>query len=693
MLSNRPPFHSSRAGWQRRLLTLVPDRGRPAPAAAPWLARCGLGACWLAVLLLSLPGYGAEGERTPLLMPGKTTLYQRILTRPGATLLVAPGTRPGQALSPLSILFVYGRDIIGDHAWLEVGAASRGQPDGWLREADTIAWKQTLTVAFTIPVDRERALFFRDHDTLKNLIRSERMLPEVAQLRARIQQGAIPAGFPVISIEPSTYVDPREHFYLLPILNFDRAILETGYPLNLLNVAAVTLRPGEEDLLGKGQTGTARQYDTPLLKDYRAGIVFVIDSTISMGPYLDRTREAVRRIYQRLKASPWGKNVGFGLVAFRDYFEPTPDHEEYVARIFATLADGQNEEAFFKKVRQVDADTVSNRDFNEDPYAGLLTAMRELDWRGYAGRFIILITDAGAREANDPLSHTRLGAERLRILAQEKEDGKIAVYALHLLTPEGRHTHDQAAGQYRTLTQWGDTGDLYFPVPTGSVAEFGQRVDALADSLVRQVEQASQGKLVEAPAAGASELEQKTAIVGRAMQLAYLGRATGAEAPRLINAWVADRDFAQPSRKPLEVRVLINKNQLSDLQQTLQAILAAGERTRIDAKDFFNQLRSAAARLARDPENVNERQVRRLADVGLVGEWLADLPYNSKIMEITEDDWLAWGPAQQREFLDEIDEKIRIYQKFHDDTDRWVMLDRGRVPGDAVCSIPVDLLP
>jgi serine/threonine-protein kinase PpkA len=627
-------------------------------------------------------------------MPGKTSLYQRVLTRPGATLLAEPtaATETGRALSPLSILFVYGRNVVGEHAWVEVGAASRGQPDGWLREADTIAWKQTLTVTFTIPADREPALFFRDHGALENLIRSEQMLKEVDRLRTHIQQGDIPSEFPVISMEPPTYVDPRKHFYLLPILNFDRANL-AGYRMNLLNVAAVTLRPGQEDLLGKDQTAASRQYDTRLLKDFRAGIVFVIDSTISMGPYLDRTREAVRRIYRRLKDSPWGRNVSFGLVAFRDYFETGRDREEYVTRIFATLADGRSEDAFFEKVRQLEADTVSNRDFNEDSYAGLSTAIEELDWDGYGSRIVILITDAGARGATDPLSHTRLGAERLRILAQEKKDGKIALYALHLLTREGRHTHDLAAGQYRALTRWEEAGELYFPAPTGSVAEFGGQVDALADLLVRHVEQSSQGKLVEVPAAGASELEQKTAIVGRAMQLAYLGRAGGAEAPRLINAWVADLDFAKPSHKTLEVRVLISKNQLSDLQQTLQTILEAGERTRIDAKDFFNQLRSAAARMARDPENVNERQVRRLADVGLIGEWLVDLPYNSKIMELTEDYWLSMGPAWQWEFLDEIEEKIRVYQKFHDDTDRWIMLDGGRVPGDAVSSIPVDLLP
>jgi serine/threonine-protein kinase PpkA len=266
---------------------------------------------------------------------------------------------------------------------------------------------------------------------------------------------------------------------------------------------------------------------------------------------------------------------------------------------------------------------------------------------------------------------------------------------MHLLTSEGRHTHDLAARQYKALTQWGGgTGDLYFSIEAGSVSEFGNQVEVLASSIVDQIETAGTGKLIQIPAADkVSDLQLKTALVGRAMQLAYLGRKTGAEAPRLINAWVSERDFVNQALTTLQVRLMISKNQLSDLQQTLEAILEAGESTRINAQDFFLQLQSAAARLARDPENINEVKVKRLADVGQVAEWLEGLPYRSKIMQITEDDWLSWSISQQREFLDEVEEKIVLYRELHDDTDRWVALDEGRVQGDADTSIPLDVLP
>jgi serine/threonine-protein kinase PpkA len=645
----------------------------------------------------------AADERKPLTMPDKKSLYQRILTRPGALLYAIPSEKEvsrAKPLPPLSVFFVYARGQIEGKEWLEVGAASRGPADGWLPGDKAIDWKQTLTVALTNPVGREPTLFFRNRDGLMRITQSQEAGSEITQLRDKIKRDAIQADFPIIAMEPSTSVDLWKNFYILPILGFDEAYLEGGkYFTRLLNVAAVTLRRGDQDLRGKGRVGVPLSTTNPSLKKYRVGIVFVIDTTISMGPYLDRTREAVGRIYQRLKASRWGKNVSFGLVAFRNNIEVRPGLE-YVTRAFATLADGRDETTFFQKVNQAVPAKVSSHQFNEDAYAGVFKAIKEYDWSDYDGRFIILITDAGALEANDRFSQTHLSADGLRILAQEKGT-KIAIYTLHLLTPEGRdnHNHETAASQYHKLTAWPDAGSLYFGVEigkSGSVIEFGKQIDALTDSLIQQVADASAGKLVEVPAAGtASDWERQTAIVGRAMQLDYLGRVGETEVPPLINAWVAELDLERPPRHTLEVRILITKNQLSDLQQTLRAILQAGEETLgKGSKDFFAQVRSAAARLARDPENVNVNQVRSLADsVGQVNEWLEGLPYKSKIMNITEDDWLGWSYTQQEDFLNRIEEKIIWYQEFHDAPNRWHKLDLSADMSDAVCSIPLDALP
>ena len=113
----------------------------------------------------------------------------------------------------------------------------------------------------------------------------------------------------------------------------------------------------------------------------------------------------------------------------------------------------------------------------------------------------------------------------------------------------------------------------------------------------------------------------------------------------------------------------------------------------MSAKDFFDQLRGAAAALARDPDKVNQVQVKRLADVGLVGAWLDGLPYTSQIMNLTEDRWLSRSYAEQQEVLDVIEEKIRLYRKVHDETDRWIDLAPARPDGESVTTMPLDSLP
>ena len=650
--------------------------------------------------------------RTALSVPDKPGLYQRVLTRPAARLRAAPGgaVLPGPPLPPLTVLYVFGRQGAQGQDWVEVGAAAAGPAQGWIEAGQAIDWHQTLTLAFTRTSRRDPALFFRDHDRLAGLLEAADLGPGVARLRAALKSAPLPADFPVIAKEPDTYIDPNRQFYLLPILSFESVYLGSGHETMLLKVAAVTLQAGEQGLSapGAGEAGSApkpgpqdaaRPTPGPAANrpvGYRAGVVFVIDTSISMGPYIERTRAAVRRIYDRLRGSPLGARLSFGLVAFRSNVDAAPGLD-YVSRVVATLEDGRDPATFQAKVAGVEEAKVSSKGFDEDAFAGVQDALERIDWTGFDARYIVLITDAGALDAKNPLGRTGLSAARLRLLAQEKDQsggGKVAIAVLHLLTRAGLQNHDKAARQYRELSRWGDAGDLYFPVAGGAVDAFGAQVDTLGDALLRQLESAAADRPIEVPEGPkADPVARKTALVGRAMQLAYLGRETGSRAPRLIEAWVADRDLLDPSQKTLEVRVMISKNQLSNLQETLQAIFAAGERTQLSTKDFFDQLRGAAAALARDPDQVGPLQVKRLGDLGLVGAWLDGLPYTSQVMNLTQERWVARSYAEQQEVLDVIEEKIALYRKIHDDTDRWISLNPRAPPGESVTTVPLDALP
>lgn len=629
-----------------------------------------------------------QAKRTPLLIEGKTALHQRVLTRPGAALADQPGGTGTRKLPPMSVMFVYGRQDVGERIFLELGPDSEGRTAGWVDAKDTIPWRHSLVLAFSNPANRDRVLFFRDRAGLQNLLQSDQLLVQAESWRRQIGAGTAPADGPVVSIEPETFVDLQKQFYLLPILEANATLLPSGFRVRTVQIASVT-----KDAATAVATPTQRGNPAADLARFRSGVVFVIDASSSMQPYIDRTRQAVDAVYREIEAAKLDDRVRFGMVGYRDDPARVPKIE-YLSRLFADPNKAVDRAAFMKQVEGLRASTVSTRAFAEDAYAGLEQAIRGIDWKEFGGRYVILITDASAREGNSPLASTGLSTDQLRQLAQEN---RVALYVMHLKTAEGRQDHATARAQYERLSQYPGVGSLYFPVDAGDQEVFKAQIQTLAQRLTQQVRDAGKAetapKPAEPPRAGADRLAETTEAVGRAMRLAYLGTVQGTKAPPMFEAWASDRDFRQPDVATFSVRLLLTKNQLSDLQGTLRRVVAAGEQGQIEPDDFFNQLRSAAVAMGRDPSRVAQGKARNLEEVGLMGEYLEGLPYQSKIMAIDPDSWARMGVGEQQALIDDVKSKIALYERFHDDVDRWVTLNDDAAAGDAVYPVPIDSLP
>lgn len=666
-----------------------------------------LASCLMFIALMggTQPLQAQSAARTPLLMEGKRTLFQRVLTRPGAVLAPAPGAE-GASVAPFSVLYVYARQGAGETGWLEVGSGERGQVEGWIEARHAIDWKQTMVVAFTNPAGRNRLALYKDRDFLLELLESETAVARnravVERVEAAIANGSLSSGtaedLPAISIEPETYVDFTRDFYLLPILDAEEVFLADGFSARLLKIASVSA--GETpDAVGATPAGSVPS-GPDSERQFRTGIAFVVDTTTSMGPYIEQMRSAMGRIFGAIEEAGQQSRVAFAVVGFRDNMEAAPELE-YVSRVFVDFPDGAESQSFADLAARVEAAEVSSQSFNEDTHAGVLTALESLDWNGFGGRYVVIITDASPRAATDPRASTDLGTEGLRKLADDKG---VAMLALHLLTPEGLRNHDIARERLSALTARGQ-GALYYGVPAGDAAQLGRVIETIAGTLTEQVKligegEVTEGDLVDQAAANRTgdasldALKGGIARAGYAMQLAYLGRTNGARVPSVFEAWVADRDVANPDTVALEVRVLLTRNQLSDLSEALKAIIYAGEVGQISPESFFDEIRSAAAALARDPDKVRRTDVRNLAETGLLSEYLEGLPYRSKVMNVTRDLWLSWSIGEQQAFLDEIEAKIRLYQQFNADVDRWTVLaGRAGDGGEAVYPVPLDALP
>jgi len=223
----------------------------------------------------------------PLLLPGKTTLYQRVLTRPGAMLVAKPGAAGGAAVPPLSIFYVYGRDKdASGKEFVQVGANAAGLLSGWISADQTIEWKQSLVLSFANRAGRDRVLFFANEKQMLDLAEADDAAARVAALRKEIAATGKTADGTVIAEEPAQYVDIRKQFYLLPILQAHEAMLASGFRVNSVEVASVTAGSETQPPVQSERVDTT-------LKNFSAAMVFVIDATASMGPYIDAARQVI----------------------------------------------------------------------------------------------------------------------------------------------------------------------------------------------------------------------------------------------------------------------------------------------------------------------------------------------------------------------------------------------------------------
>ncbi len=674
------------------------------------------------VLLLLSTACAVPAE--PLHPPGKRALYERVLTRPGALAAPAPAAAGGTPLKPMSRLYVFAREEAAGETWLRLGTGTDDASIlGWLPAARTTPWKQQLTLAFTNPGNgRDPVLFLRGWDDLRAVLDSPDPRPVAAALRQSTTTGRIDPR--VLAVEPATHIDIARRFYLLPILEHAGYRAATGEKIRALKVACVTLpdaAPAPTPAQAQTQTPASASppSPTPVSAHYRAAVVFVIDSTISMRPYIDRTKAAVARFYDRIRAAGLLDRVAFGLVAFRaPVAEPSRARAlGFVARVYADPAEVRDGRDFLKRVRDLGEATVATDRFDEDPYAGLLTALERPRWRrDFAERHLVLITDAGAldgsqRDATGRRVQSSTGLDALRIRGLAAEAGT-SIAVLHLLTPEARRqgNTEGAADQYLSLAQDPtDRSSAYFPIADGSIDAFGAAVDAYAGRLIENLAgdaaeavpvaaRSTAGTAGDATAAQTAEIRSLVDRLGHAARLAYRGRVEGTRAPEVFEAWVSDRDLADPARVALEVRVLLTRNQLSDLQQVLREIVAAAEAdlsAEPGTRRFFDRLASVAARFSVDPQSDGLEHATRLAELGLLGEYLEGLPYKSEVLTLTQDTWTRWGTMRQYEFIDRLNKKVRRYDLYYRDQDRWVDLSQTGTadPAEWVYPIPLTDLP
>ena len=648
--------------------------------------------CSLALL------FGASeyaSAREPLLVPGKTTLYQRVISHPGTVSYKSPNAEITGVVDSFTPLYVYDKKVINGEEWLEVSPSSGASSTQWIRSLNGSRWDKALSLVFTERMGRDPVMFFRSYDGLNQLITSEKLSDELTRLVREYRHDTLDTSSPLIALEPKASAVPREQFYLMPI--FDHSLEYEQYGLKMLKVGCIN--PGSGEV-------APRTVVAPEPRKFKSGVAFVIDTTISMKPYIEKTKEFIHNTYNALEKNPLAEDLSLGVVAYRN----STRHDqniEYVSRIVSPLTPVSGRQIMEQGLNHLDEAKVSTHAFNEDAFAGIMSAIEQLDWNPYAIKLAVLITDAGAIRNDDKYSSTGLNEEEMRDLLAQKG---IRLLVVHLQTEAGkRHGLAKTEKQYRTLTSVKDANlkSVYLPLPAYNAQtasqQFGKLSKAMVNILLKIMKQNAEGQMAQKPeAVAATTPEEKMAqiaqCIGYAAQLEFVGSEKNTQAPRMLEAWAVDKDLVSLSEgKPTEalsVTVLLNKRQLDSLAYQLQTVVDAAKSARdIDSSQLFQRIVSLSAQTVRDPNKLQEGgSAANIAELGVLPEFLEGLPYVSWIMGMTAEGWSAMSSMEQDAKIRELESKIQLYKEYHNDTANWKSFGSPD-PADAMYRVPLTSLP
>ena len=614
--------------------------------------------------------------QTPLLVEGTQTVYQRVLTRPGAEVYDAPGGRLLDRYAAFQPFYVFARQ----DGWVQVGPSASRPPSGWAEEGRVVDWKHNIVGAFTNPAGRSRQLIFDTEENLRWLMNHEALRDVQERLVAEASAGTVEGQQGVVSVEPAEFVNIRDELYVMPILDF----VEDLHPMNYEDILLMQIASINKDE-AQG-IATAEPTEDP----FDVGIVFVLDTTSSMRNYIALTQRILQDTVRRIAGTEIGDLVNFGVIGFRDNPEAVPELE-YRTKVLVDLERRDDETPVIAALAEATNVTLaSSPGFNEDSIAGVEDAIDLIDWDQERtgddpinARYVILVTDAGPKDPRDPNARSEIGP--LEIQA-EAEDRGIAIMSLHLKTPSGAGTHDYAASAYRQLSRFAGR-EFYFPIEGGSEEAFEGVARRLVTAITEHVRTVQSGTQEVVETGGDEDLRG----LFKSMELAWLGSAMGTQAPDVITGWVSDKAVEAPQALAIEPRLLVTKNEMATMAELLDSLVRLGEQSRSseDALSFFGQVREVVADMARNPDMLVNADAQT---PGGALEYLERLPYRSQILQLTEERW-AQSAMMRRSIIDGMRQKLTQYRKWLFDASVWTVPYEGAPDGEHVFAMPFDVLP
>jgi serine/threonine-protein kinase PpkA len=626
----------------------------------------------------------------------------RVLVKPDANIFDKPEASAGVVrgnMEPFSVLYIQEAlyceketgDAFNSPVWYKVGY-SQSETAGYMSANATVQWRNGMSLAYTNPgaSERRRVIMFNEWNAIDGFIeKATSGAMDVGKVYEGILSGKeIPPG--VTAIESAKWIDVDRKIYLLPILQFED--LAQYYPegdFRALQVAALSSKT-------KGGGGTqcdlqAKDAEQCLAEQRGSGevgaidIVWVIDMTLSMQPYIDAVATAVRSATNSIREQAGEEDkVRFGLVGFRDDVEEAP-WLEFVSKNFTPELLARKDFEALMGEGMIKAAEKSTGDFPEEVFVGVREGARSA-WREKSMKVVILIGDASSHALGHPKNTANLSEDAVKALIGEQQ---IYLSAILLSNPDSAADSTVAEKQFMTLSQL-DASSAYHRVEVSKSDNGGEKLAlALRDVTSQILEFAATGDF--SKVAGRDDDSGVAAAVKKAVRAAavdYLGQE--ADPPSNITAWVADRDIGALEKQAFEVRVVTTRKDIQELKQLITALLASVREGTKASSGFIEDATGASASAAMDLAIEGSQKFK---ESGLVPKWINSLPYQSQALSLSKEAFLQLPPDDRTKFEERLAELTNTYEQVLSDTDAWYYLNDKDVQDGQVHLLPLRLLP
>lgn len=622
--------------------------------------------------------------------PLDDSLPDKLINRPASTLYSDASDTSAKVQENMSGFSVF--YIVGEApGWYQVSATEGGAPAGWLKDTETILWRHNLAVRFAHEArgNRLQVPFFgaaTDVESVLRLAEPERLAVGQSAAGNPDQKKAIDAG--VIAVQPPLV--SRNDFYVLPIVEH-RSLMPGQFPsirreARLLRVAAM-----------KGQQTQSSSSPSASGGDRLPAIdvVFVMDLTSSMGPFVQATLQAVRNFSTKLQEAGMADSFRFGLWGYKD---TKPDEDFGGGNVTKNFTSSlQDRDDFVRTLQAVKVSRSGAGDWSEAVFYGVNDAISKTSWTPNAMRVIILVGDASSHElSNQEKNPSRLTESTIRDLATQNRTYIMPVY-IKADKPAAADDFDKARPQFTVLGRnpnVGGAGDMAVIERGGSDAQFRRNLTSVFDNLVSSMQLAANGEvaaLMNNPAPdSSSDMANMAQSIFRGAYLDWLGAQTdrGETIANELQGWACDKDLVNTDVQSLDVVFLISRSQLDTLKKSLDRIIDAGVKKIVRGVDFFSQIQSIVGQAA-----VNPNQLGASQGADSIRSFLQGLPYNSEVLSMTAADWQSITAQDEQALLDRLQARITYYETINADTTAWRALNEGDAPSDYVAAIPLDQLP